>query len=224
MHKFLHKKNPHARFGTHLCGIMSHLCMFVVVIFSSAYVLETWRPKTSVLCKWYYCCKQYCLFWEGVNADESRKCFRGKEASRLSQRTWTDLETEYWTTLHVFCLTSSSEILYLHYHIVLGIFGLKLLVPLYWKPFWDANVLHILSNWMLITLERIPLYLKVILQFFSFGCPFVLCSFFLLSYQLRQVSYEKFFFVKKVNVRAYAVRNTLCNFSCNWPYLCRFFT
>ena len=32
-------------------------------------------------------------------------------------------------------------------HARLGISGLKLLTPFYWKPFWDVNVMFILSNW-----------------------------------------------------------------------------
>lgn len=194
--------------------------------FPYAHVLETWPPKTSVLFKLYYCCKQYyCLFWEGVNADESRKCFRGKEASRLSQRTWTDLETDYWTTLHVFCLTTSSEILYLHYHIVLGIFGLKLLVPHYWKPFWDANVLYILSNWN--GVDYFGTHSIVRESYFAIiFFPLPLCRFapffFFRTNYIKFLTNKSFLFVRKVNVRAYAVlRNSLCNSSCKWPYLCR---
>lgn len=104
----------------------------------------------------------------------------GKEASGLSQRTWADLETEYY----------SGEVLYLHYHIVLCIFGLKLLVPLYWKPFWDGNLLYILSNWNdvdYVGMHSIVLESYLAIFFFPLSlCPFVHFFFF-------RTNYVKFF-------------------------------
>ena len=62
-----------------------------------------------------------------------KKNYKGKGGSALSQRTWTDL----WMELKLHS-AYSFNLLCLPYHTVLGIFGLKLLAPLPWKPIWDV--------------------------------------------------------------------------------------
>lgn len=77
------------------------------------------------------------------------------------------------------------------------------------KTIWDVTVLFVLWYWSFC--ECIPLYSKVSVQFFS---SLYLCMDNV--YHLFQVPYKwNFLVIRKVNIRAYAVYESLCIFYVN---------
>lgn len=137
-----------------------------------------------------FCEKYYCLLGEGVDADESRKkCNRKQGLGRASKGEQTRIKS-----FELHSIDSSREILCLPYHIVMGIFGLKLLAPLHWKSFKDVKVLFILPNW--IDIDHFWTHSTVFENYYAI---FFFPLFVYLLYQV--LTKKKILFVKKVRIR-----------------------
>lgn len=169
--------------------------MFGSVIISSVHILEIWRPKTSVVLR-----KILLLTWRRRRRRRiEKKCNRKQGLGRASKGEQTRKKS-----FELHSIDSSREILCLPYHIVMGIFGLKLLAPLHWKSFKDVKVLFILPNW--IDIDHFWTHSTVFENYYAiFFFP-------LFVYLLYQVPYEKKNSVRKESEdKVYVVRNSWCN-------------